>query len=181
VVLKNPEIVAQERQNELQNIMTGLTTSGSAVEHIDQPIMLDRIRWISSKIPLKDKVIISSIAIAGTLWKVFLAIWSAIIFIIFDNYVTGKIWKTCQRLGRDILPRCQKIPLVSLHGCQKSHRIRKPDMFSSIHLEINTDCNRACHYCSNFIYPKKTEYMFPQLYRKLLMSLMTKIQGSSLF
>ncbi len=74
-----------------------------------------------------------------------------------------------RRIGRGILPQDIKRSLwFHYMDAKRVIESRSFDMFNSIHLEINTDCNRSCSYCSNFIYPKKPEKMLPQLYNKII-------------
>lgn len=79
------------------------------------------------------------------------------------------IERRVRTLGRDTVPPTAKRKLWFYY--MEGKRIiesKTLDGFASIHLEINTDCNRACSYCSNSLFPKKREHMDVDLYRKII-------------
>lgn len=77
--------------------------------------------------------------------------------------------KQMRNLGRDIVPPTIKRYLwfYYMEG-KRMVETRSLDMFGQVHLEVNTNCNRACSYCSNHLYPKKEAYMDIGLYRKII-------------
>lgn len=79
------------------------------------------------------------------------------------------IERSIRDLGRDRVPDPVKRWLW--FGYMEGKRIvetRSLGMFASVHLEVNTDCNRSCSYCSNHVFPKPQEYMDDGLYKKII-------------
>lgn len=74
-----------------------------------------------------------------------------------------------RNLGRDIVPPKIKRQLwfYYMEG-KRMIETRSLDMFGQVHIEVNTDCNRACSYCSNHLFPKAQEFMDMGLYRKVI-------------
>lgn len=79
------------------------------------------------------------------------------------------IERRVRSLGRDVVPPTAKRHLwfYYMEG-KRMVESRSFDGFASVHLEVNTDCNRTCSYCSNHLFPKKQEYMDLSLYRKVI-------------
>lgn len=77
--------------------------------------------------------------------------------------------RSIRNLGRDRVPSPVKRWLW--FGYMEGKRMvetRSLGLFASVHLEVNTDCNRRCSYCSNFLFPKPQEYMDESLYKKIV-------------
>jgi len=74
-----------------------------------------------------------------------------------------------RNLGRDIVPPPIKRQLwfYYMEG-KRMVETRTLDMFGQVHLEINTDCNRACSYCSVSVFPKAQKFMDTAVYKKVI-------------
>lgn len=72
-------------------------------------------------------------------------------------------------LGRDIVPPPIKRQLwfYYMEG-KRMVETRTLDMFGQVHLEVNTDCNRACSYCSVSVFPKTQKLIDMELYQKVI-------------
>lgn len=74
-----------------------------------------------------------------------------------------------RNLGRDVVPPPikRKLWFYYMEG-KRMVETRTLDMFGQVHLEVNTDCNRACWYCSVSIFPKAQQLMDMALYKKVI-------------
>lgn len=74
-----------------------------------------------------------------------------------------------RNLGRDVVPPQIKRQLwfYYMEG-KRMVETRTLDMFGQVHLEVNTDCNRACSYCSVSVFPKTQQLMDMELYQKVI-------------
>lgn len=72
-------------------------------------------------------------------------------------------------LGRDTVPVPTKRQLwFQYMTVKRVLETRSFDMPATVQIEINTDCNRACWYCSNSLFPKKPEQMEEGLFKGII-------------
>lgn len=77
-----------------------------------------------------------------------------------------------RNIGRNLIPSRARGRLWLYY--MEAKRIAETgslNRFASVHLEINTQCNRSCWYCTNHSFPKKPQYMEEGLYDKIISEL----------
>lgn len=77
--------------------------------------------------------------------------------------------KVVRYLGKDIVPPAQKRQLWYWYMTAKRQIItHSRDLPAIALIEVNTDCNRSCSYCSNKVFPKPHQLMEEDVFQKVI-------------
>ena len=77
--------------------------------------------------------------------------------------------KVVRYLGKDIVPPDQKRQLWYWYMTAKRQLItHSRDLPAITLIEVNTDCNRSCSYCSNKVFPKPHQLMDEDIFQKVI-------------
>mgnify|MGYP001592291619 CR=1 FL=1 len=72
-------------------------------------------------------------------------------------------------LGKDIVSPEQKRQLWYWYMTAKREVITQScDLPAIVLIEVNTDCNRSCSYCSNHVFPKPRQLMDEDVFQKVI-------------
>lgn len=83
--------------------------------------------------------------------------------------ISERVENAVRSLGKDVLSPPQKRQVWYWYMTAKREVItRSWDLPAIVLIEVNTDCNRSCSYCSNHVFPKPRQLMEEGVFQKVI-------------